>query len=109
MKSYNSLQQSQANGRRHHTGAGLADLIRAALKTGPLSVKQIARRVGRTESAVRDALRTLMYVTGGVYGVGSKHARCYQLNDPSVTNYDRPHVAGRITVGRGSRWGAGLV
>lgn len=92
--------------------AGLTQMIRQELKAGPLTINQLSERLGKHRDRVANAVGQLCGITGGVYSRGSGRERTYALFEQrplAETPEGSSKHAGRITIGRGFFWGAGLV
>ena len=108
--------KSRANGLRRFENAGLSHQIRELLADEPgLTLREVVERVERDLQSVQAALH---YLTGKAKAVvcrGSGKIWRYYLYDkssgrrPAEVDPERPfRIAGRIIVGRGALWGAGL-
>ena len=104
-----ALKLSQRSGVKHCKNAGIAEAIRRVLRGGPLGIAQIAMRIRKSETAVRDSISKTVVRQGGIYPIGPQNNKKYSLTPPRTEKTPSCHVAGRITIGRGSRWGASLV
>lgn len=107
------IRKAQDAGRRRHGNNGLAALIRAALEGGGMTALDLASRLGRAPKAIRSAINGMLG-HGGIYGSGPHTRRVYRLitDRPAAQAARDGHeiaIAQRITIGRGSVWGAGLV
>lgn len=97
---------------------GLTARIRAELALGPVTTHELAERLGETVDAVSSLLIQLKNRTGGVLVYDHKPTRYVasgwlRPNPPKKLRPERApspgvNLAGPITVGRGSKWGAGL-
>ena len=113
----NYIRKAQDAGRRHHANNGLAALIREALKGGGMTAKELAAHLEREPKAIRSALNGMLQNGGGIYGSGSRWHYVYRLFSERATNHEPRAtdsmgefaIAQRITIGRGSYWGAGLI
>ena len=105
----NTLKLSQRSGVKHCKNFGIAEAIRRVLTGGPLGISQIAIRIRKSETAVRDSISKTIVRQGGIYPIGPQNNKKYQLTPPVTKETPNLRVAGRITIGRGSVWGASLV
>lgn len=105
-----STREQQERGRGRFRQNGMTERIRDALRSGPLTARQLAQRLGVKRASVQ-ALMSLISKASGVYRVGGcrRDGYVYSLTPPVTEAPFNPHVAGRITHGRGAKWGAGLV
>lgn len=97
---------------RRRSTADTCALIRSALRAGPLDMQQIATRTNTHPETVRCAIGALCGRDGDVITYLQNRRRYFKLSPTAkdITPEARPfRVAGRITVGRGAYWGAGLV
>lgn len=96
------------HGKNAHTGN--AELVRSALSTQGKSITQLAAETGLHPTKVNDIVKRLCDTTGGCARIGARgKTRLYVSSDKPVTKItDDFRIAGKITLGRGSVWGAGL-
>ena len=104
-----ALKLSQRSGVKHCKNFGIAEAIRKVLTGGPPGISQIAIRIRKSETAVRDSISKTIVRQGGIYPIGPQNNKKYQLTPPTTGKTPSCHVAGRITIGRGARWYAGIV
>jgi hypothetical protein len=90
---------------------GVAQDIRDALKRcdGPMSAYRLSFECGRKYEQVTRALAALVRIGGVVAVHGPKYTvyKLYEPPKPGRTASGGLQKAGIITIGRGSRWGAG--
>lgn len=100
-----------------HTGAAVA--IRAAIEEAdrPLTIDALSRHTGIRPEKIKSAVRQMCAITGGIVAVKQPNGTTtYDLHGrekpaPKLeVDPDRPYArALTITIGRGAKWGAGLV
>lgn len=92
-----------------HTG--MANSIREVLRTSPepMSCYQIALALGKKQEKVKVAISQLIAVTGSIVASKGPRGVVYSIYKPPEREKEAGNRAGRIEIGRGSFWGAGLV
>lgn len=105
------IHMTEDNRRRGRRGyqTGLTERIREVLRSGPMTAEQIAHRLRVSRATVQPLMRALSKASG-IYRVGGdrRSGFIYSITPVAKPQSENPRIAGRITIGRGARWGAGI-
>jgi predicted ArsR family transcriptional regulator len=92
--------------RKYHAGSE-NEVIREVLKNGPMTALEVAHTLGQDYYKIRDRLTNMACRGFGIASEGKKGSKKYYLCSTKKAEPKRPHIAPRITIGRGARWYCG--